>query len=170
MIKHMLMVIVVATISTACEREQTSDEQINIQNAERLLIEVWSHGRVEILDEIIGDNFVKHWAMFEPIIGRDQLKQEVLAWRNSFPDCNYEIHAIEASEDMVFVRYTETGTFTKNYFDLPANGNAIRATATVWFRFEAGRIVEDWSMSDEWTVERQLETEFPEDWYFPGWD
>ena len=85
-------------------------------------------------------------------------------------DCNYEIHSIEASEDMVFVRYTETGTFTNNFFDLPANGNAIRAAGTVWLRFDDGRIVEDWSMSDEWAIQTQLETDFPKDWFFPGWD
>jgi steroid delta-isomerase-like uncharacterized protein len=159
-----------ATILIACEREKVSNEQINIQNAERLLTEVWSGGHVEILDEIIGDNYVKHWAMFEPIVGRDQLKQEVLTWRSSFPDCKYEIHAIKAFEDMVFVRYTETGTFTSNFFDLPANGKAIRAAGTVWLRFDGGRIVEDWSMSDEWAIQTQLETDFPNDWFFPGWD
>ena len=170
MAKNVAMILFMALILTACDRGLTSKGRQNIQVAERLLGEVWSNGNVEILDEIIGDDYVKHWATFEPIIGRDQLKQEVQEWRESFPDCNYKINAIEASDDMVFVRYTETGTFTNDFYDLRANGKAVNVAGTVWLLFENGRIVEDWSMVDEWGTQIQLETDFPKEWLYVGWD
>ncbi len=49
----------------------------------------------DLLDEMIGDNYVKHWAAYEPTIGRNALKEAIVGWRASFPDWNEQIEAIE---------------------------------------------------------------------------
>ena len=141
-----------------------------MQTAERLFTEVWSGGNVDILDEIIGDDYIKHWAAFGPTIGRDQLKQAIQDWRASAPDWNEEIDAVEASGDMVFVRWTETGTFTNDFQEIKANGKGINVAAMGWLRFEDGRIVEEWTIVDNWGTQIQMDTTFPKEWLDSGWD
>ena len=146
------------------------DEQRNLEIVERLHAEAWSGGNMEILDDIIADNYVKHWAAFEPTVGREKLKQSIRSWRRSFPDWNEEVVAIEATGDMVFARWTETGTFTNDNGDMLANGNSVKAAGMGWFRFENGRIAEEWTIIDNWGTQIQLENSYDEVSHKPGWD
>ncbi len=155
---------------TACEDGAISDEQRNIEITTRLFSEVWSGGDVDVLDEIIGEGYVKHWAAFEQTIGRDQLKLAVQDWRASFPDWNEALNAIEASGDMVFVRWTESGTFTDDIGHIPANGNKVNVAAMGWLRFENGQIVEEWTIVDNWGTQIQIGSEYPKEWFVAGWD
>ena len=155
---------------TACEDGSKSDEQRNIEITNRLFSEVWSGGKLDVLDEIIGEGYVKHWSAFEPTIGRDQLKLAVQRWRASFPDWNEELGAIEASGDMVFVRWTESGTFTNDIEHIQANGNKVNVAAMGWLRFENGQIVEEWTIIDNWGTQIQIGSEYPKEWFVAGWD
>ncbi len=134
----------------SCYESQSSQERQNIQVAERLFGEVWSDGNTEILGEIIGDDYVKHWASFDPVLGRDQSKQEVQDLRQ--PDSRYQVNAIEASANMVFVRFTATGTFTGDMEGVQASGRRVEVAAMTWLRFEDGKIVEEWTTVDEWAL------------------
>ena len=155
---------------TASGDGSKSDEQRNIEITKRLFSEVWSGGKLEVLDEIIGEGYVKHWSAFESTIGRDQLKQAVQRWRASFPDWNEELGAIKASGDMVFVRWTESGTFTNDIDHIKANGNKVNVAAMGWLRFENGQIVEEWTIIDNWGTQIQIASEYPKEWFIAGWD
>jgi len=122
-----------------------------------------------LLDEMIGDNYVKHWAAYEPTIGRNALKEAIVGWRASFPNWNEQIEAIEASGDMVFARWTETGTFVSAFAGMKANGNTVKIGAMGWFRFENDKIVEEWTIIDNWGTQTQLGVTYPEEWLDTGW-
>jgi hypothetical protein len=120
----------------SCDQPQRTQEKQNIQVAERLFGEVWSQGNTSILDEIVSDDYVKHWASFNPVLGRDQLKQEVQDLRQQ--DSRYHINAIAASGNMVFVRFTVTGTLTSDLEDVQASGRSVDVAAMTWLRVENG--------------------------------
>ncbi len=154
----------------ACSSSDSADqEQANVELARRLFTEVWSVGNVSLLDEIIGDEYVKHWAAYPPTVGRDDMKTWVTRLRNSFPDWNERIDAIHASGDMVFVRWTESGTFTEDLSGLPATNESVSLAGMGWIRVEGGKIVEEWTMVDNWGLQRQMGAVFPDQWLGPGW-
>ena len=153
----------------ACDQEQDLRTQRNIQLVERFHGEVWSDGNVDLLDEMLGDDYVKHWAAYGPTVGRDELKAHIDRWRASFPDWNERIDAIEASGDMVFTRWTETGTFVNDFAGMKANGNTVKIGGMGWFRFENDIIVEEWTIIDNWGSQIQLDVTYPERWFNPAW-
>ncbi len=129
----------------ACVKDQ---EQANIELVQRLFDEVWSKGEVSVIDEIIGDGYIKHWAAYEPTIGREELKTWVMGLRNSFPDWNERIDAVHASGDMVFVRWTESGIFSKNLGEVNATNKQVTIAGMGWIRIFKGKIVEEWTIID----------------------
>jgi steroid delta-isomerase-like uncharacterized protein len=138
--------------------------------AEQLFGEVWSEGKVDLLDEIIGEGYVKHWASTGSTMGKDALKSTIVAWRASVPDHKEALVDIEASGDMVFARWIETGTFVKDFEGIPATGKKFRVAAMGWIRFNNGKIVEEWTIVDNWGYQSQLGVKFPVEWLSPGWD
>ena len=169
--RRLLVVMIVLQLGTAaCSSSDPGDqEQANVELARRLFTEVWSAGNVSLLDEISGDEYVKHWAAYPPTIGRDQLKIRVTRLRNSFPDWNETIDAIHASGDMVFVRWTESGTFVEDLLEVPATNESVSLAGMGWVRISEGKIVEEWTMVDNWGMQRQLRAVYPEEWLGPGW-
>jgi steroid delta-isomerase-like uncharacterized protein len=156
-----------AVILGACDR--SSEEERNLAIAERLFSEVWSKGNVDILDELLGDDYIKHWAATEPTIGKEAMKESIVDWRSSVPDHNEEVVAIRASGDMVFVRWVETGTMLKDYQGSPATGKPFTAAGMGWIRFEGGKIVEEWTSVDDWGTQVQLGAQYSKSSLKPGW-
>ena len=164
-----LMVITLIGLAS-CSNTVKDQKQANIELVQRYMDEVWSQGKVSVIDEIIGDGYVKHWAAYEPTIGRDELKTWVKRLRNSFPDWNERIDAIHASGDMVFVRWTESGTFYKDLHDVAATNKQVTISGMGWTRISGGKIVEEWTIVDNWGMQRQLGVVYPDEWLEPGWE
>jgi len=162
--------LILVVVLSACADGGAPQSQQNIENAKRLFSEVWSGGNVALLDELIADNYVKHWASVAPTIGRDALKESITAWRASVPDHNEKVLAIEASGELVFVRWLETGTLLNDFDGLPATGKTFEVAAMGWIRFENGKIVEEWTIVDNWGAQAQLGVVYPKEWLSAGWD
>ncbi len=165
-----LMVVMVLPLLglAACSSDLRDQEQANVELVRRVF-EVWSGGEVSVFDEIIGDGYVKHWAAYQPTIGRDELKTWVTRLRNSFPDWNERIDAIHASGDMVFVRWTESETFSDDLSGVTATNEQATIAGMGWIRISEGKIVEEWTIIDNWGMQRQLGTIYPDEWLGPGW-
>lgn len=156
-----------ALILGACDRP--SEEERNLAVAERMFSEVWSKGNVDVLDELLGEGYIKHWAATEPTIGIEAMKESIVDWRSSVPDHHEEVVGIHASGDMVFVRWVETGTMLHDYLGIPATGKRFKAAGMGWLRFESGKIVEEWTSVDDWGTQAQLGVQYLESWVKPGW-
>ena len=90
--------------------------------------------------------------------------------RNSFPDWNERIDAIHAFGDMVFVRWTESGTFSKDLLGVAATNKQATVAGMGWIRISDGKIVEEWTTIDNWGMQRQIGAAYPDDWLGPGWE
>ena len=62
-----------------------------------------------------------------------------------------------ASDDLVAVHWRATGTNTVAAAGLPGKGAAANVQGMTFFRFDGGRIVEEWSLIDMAALTRQME-------------
>jgi ketosteroid isomerase-like protein len=68
------------TAKVAAAMERQADAAL----VERILTEIWSEGNLDLIDELVAEDYVSHtWPIGE---GRDHFRQDVLSWRADFPD------------------------------------------------------------------------------------
>jgi steroid delta-isomerase-like uncharacterized protein len=132
-----------------------ANEQDNVATAKRVFLEKMGEGRFDKLDEIYGPGFVAHGA------GRDYTLEEDnesgRAWRAAFPDLKVTVERTAASGDLVAVHWRGTGTNTVAAAGMPGKGGKADIDGMTFFRFSAGRIVEEWSVIDIATLAKQLQ-------------
>ena len=131
--------------------------ELNKATARRWSEELWSRGRLEVADEIVAADYVRHDPDDPfPARGPADVKRIVTMLRSMLPDLKIEVDAMVAEGDLVVSRYTATGTDTVGYMGMPATGKVIRTPAIQMFRFANGKIVESWAARDDLGTLRQL--------------
>jgi steroid delta-isomerase-like uncharacterized protein len=124
---------------------------------QRYFEEVWTQGRLEVLDEILTDDYCNHApSTANPPPGPAGLKPIVAAMRAAFPDLHYSIERLVVGPDAVAAQVTLTGTHRGDLFGVPATGKPVRVTQVNIERLRDGRIAEHWRVTDELTLMRQL--------------
>ena len=113
----------------------------------RRLVQAWNDRDLVSARELFDvDRFVWHGPNDEssdPGFSDQGLRNEFAA----FPDIRYEIADVIAEGDKVVVRLVEPATFTGEWLGIPPTGNRVTLRGTSIFRFERGKIVEEW---DRW--------------------
>ena len=123
----------------------------------RFYEEVMSQGKVDLLDEIMAENFTDNGeTLFGSPRGRDTLKQGIAATHRVFPDLAVQLHDVIASGDMVGVRGTMRCRQLGEFLGVPATGNELSWAGLAMFRVVDGRIAERWFNSDSLSVVQQL--------------
>jgi predicted ester cyclase len=118
---------------------------------------VWSHGEIERLDHLLAPAYVNHTPSFgRPPPGPQGLKPIVVALRTAFPDLHYTIEDIIATPDYVVARVRMRGTHLGQLGDLQPTGRSIDVLQINIERFQDGRIVEHWRVTDELGLMKQL--------------
>lgn len=131
------------------------------QNKEttRRLYEAISAGRIEVLDDVVAEDFVDHEEMpgvMEGVQGRERARQVFTIFRTAFPDVDFAIEDMIAEDDKVFARLTMTGTHRGDFMGLPATNHQITVPFADSLRFENGRIAEHWGVTDTGQMMQQL--------------
>jgi steroid delta-isomerase-like uncharacterized protein len=118
--------------------------------ARRWSEELWGQGRLEVADEIVATDYVRHDGGDPfPARGPEDVKRLVAMLRGMLPDLQIEIQDMVASGDRVVTRYVGVATDTRGYMGLPASGKVTRTPAMQMFRFENGKIAESWAVRDD---------------------
>ena len=121
--------------------------------------EVWSEGRVALIDELFAPNFLFHDPDFPQVRTRDDYKQWITESRNSFPDLQLTSDYMIAMGEQVVVRWrcraTHTGAI-QTIRHIPATGKQVDFTGMVIDHIEDGKFVETWHQADMLTLMRQL--------------
>jgi steroid delta-isomerase-like uncharacterized protein len=124
---------------------------------ERYFDEVWNHGRLDVLDELIADDYVNHSASIpNPRPGPQDLKPIVAEMRRAIPDLHYEILDLVVAPDKAAARVRMTGHHREPLFGLPAVGGRIDVTQMQFEWIRGGRIVRHWRLTDELALLRQV--------------
>jgi steroid delta-isomerase-like uncharacterized protein len=129
----------------------------NKQVARRIVDEVFTEGRLELVDELVAQEFVGHDAALpEPTRGPDGLRQAAAGYRGGFPDLRITIDAQIAEGDLVTTRWSAVGTHTGDFWGLAPTGKQATVTGITIDRIVDGRLVESWTNWDALGLMQQL--------------
>ena len=119
--------------------------------------ELWSEGKLEVADEIVAADYVRHDPGDPfPARGPEGVKRLVSMLRAMLPDLTITIEDMIGEGDRVMIRYTGVATDTEGFMGKPATGIETRTAAMQLFRLANGQIIESWAVRDDLGTLRQL--------------
>jgi steroid delta-isomerase-like uncharacterized protein len=134
--------------------QQAGELERNKQIARGFFEEVLDQGHLDRYAESHTQDFVAHAS------DRDATLEEDIAMareeRKAFPDMKMRVNHIVAERDLVVVHWTASGTNTQAGMGFPATGKPMKISGMTLFRFQAGRICEEWNAWSMLSVMRQL--------------
>jgi steroid delta-isomerase-like uncharacterized protein len=122
--------------------DQDYGAQIQAANEELL-----NQGNVSIARDLFAPSYVAHLTSGD-VRGFDFIEQFVTGLRTAFPDLHVEVEILAVDEDRVAWLRTLQGTHQSDFMDVPASGRSITWRDMVVTRYEAGKIAEEWGVSD----------------------
>ena len=128
----------------------------NVAALERFYAEAVNQGNLELFDELLAENFVEH----EELPGLPRTREGVKQWfahmRTTFPDLKFEVEFMMADGDKVAAYVTISGTQAAEFLGVPSQGRAFRVKTVDIVRFEKGKAVEHWGVTDTGLMMQQL--------------
>jgi predicted ester cyclase len=123
----------------------------------RITTEIWTNGRVELIDELVSQDFVDH-IDFPGIeeTGRPRYRASVSAIRSAFPDYREEILWSVAEGDRAVSYVRITGTHQGPLHGMEPTGRQVDYHAMGALRFGSGMAVERWGFGDSPAMMQQL--------------
>jgi steroid delta-isomerase-like uncharacterized protein len=129
----------------------------NAATAQRFMDEILNTGDWSSAGEILTDDVVMHHPSApEPIRGLDAVQGFLGMFRAGMPDLSMHAEDVAGDGERVAVRWNAHGTHTQEMFGIPATNNEISIHGVSFFRFEDGRIAEDWVEENTLSVLQQL--------------
>jgi predicted ester cyclase len=123
----------------------------------RVTDEIWNNRRLDLIDELIGEDFVDHIEM--PGVegaGRERYRASVTAMHTAFPDYQEEILWSIGEGDRAVSYARLTGTNNGPLYGMEPTGRRVECDAMGALRFASGRVVERWGIGDSTAMMKQL--------------
>jgi C-1 hydroxylase len=120
----------------------------------RRYVETWNRGDLKALSEFWSPKMV-HYTRTQAH-GIDAVKGIIGSFMSAFPDLRWEIDDIVAEGDKVVTRMTAHGTHKGSYMGLPPTNKEINCNVLGIARFDDGKIVEHWGVTDELAMMSQI--------------
>jgi predicted ester cyclase len=156
-VRNWMWVVLLAALPLMAPASERSSAARNEAAVREYFDHVWSEGEIERLDHLLAATYVNHTPSFwRPPPGPEGLKPIVVALRAAFPDLHYTIEDVIATPDHVVARVRMQGTHLGPLGDLQPTGRSIDVLQINIERFENGRIVEHWRVTDELGLMKQL--------------
>jgi predicted ester cyclase len=124
--------------------------------ARRFNDEVMSQGRLEVIDEMVADDFVDHQVPPGVSPDREGLRSMMAMFRSAFPDLKVETLAVGLDGDELWVHSLATGTHQGELMGIPATGKTVSFTMMDRVRVRDGKAVEHWGVSEDLGMMIQL--------------
>ncbi|WP_205513037.1 ester cyclase [Longitalea arenae] len=140
----------------ACSQPGNKQRQQNEKIALLYFEEVWNKGNVDLLDSLLTSDYINHTPSVPTTAGPNGLKPIVTAIRKAFPDLQFIIKDVIATDDQITVRTIMTGTQKDSLFGIPPTNKPIEVNQINIEKIREGRIAEHWRVTDELTMMRQL--------------
>jgi predicted ester cyclase len=147
------LVALFATIALNVQAAATQEEETNTAVARRIYEDGLSKG---IFNVEYTPNFVGHGSRGRTFT-HEAGRQEAIGWREAFPDLRVSVDQVVAGGDKVAVRWTARGTNTGNGNGITATGKSVETSGIALFRFEGGKVAEEWVSADTLGLMRQLD-------------
>ena len=118
-------------------------------------VEVWNGENPDNLDAIMSKDFVYHANSNPTVNGIEGIKEVIASFRSAFPDAKLVVDDEIFSENKAAARWVYTGTNT-GPGEMPPTGKSVRIWGISYFRFENGKIAEEWVAFDNQSMLEQL--------------
>jgi steroid delta-isomerase-like uncharacterized protein len=126
--------------------------------ARRFFEEIWSHGNLDLVQELFDRDYVGHPSGPEQTLrGPEGVKGYIGRLRKGVPDLTLTVEDQLADHDMVATRWTAKGTHAGELMGIEASGRTATVTGITIQRLGPdGRIVEGWTNWDMLGMLHQL--------------
>ena len=119
--------------------------------------EVISNENLDLIDEIIADDYIEHNAAApEPIRGPEGVREYVTMLKTAVPNLQCGVVDLIAEGDKVVRRDRATGTLQGEFMGIEATGKEATIEGNHIHRLEDGQIVETWVQNDYFGLMQQL--------------
>ena len=122
----------------------------------RVIEEVFNQGKLEIIPELLSQDYVYHGPGGMEFKGPEGFTQFVSMFRNAFPDINLKIQDMVAEGNKVLTRFTGSGTHQGELMGIPPTGKQVATSGMVVVCVENGKCVEAWENFDQLLMLQQL--------------
>jgi steroid delta-isomerase-like uncharacterized protein len=140
-------------VTVLCQAQPANEQEKNKTVARAFFEDVLGQGKLEKYADSHTEKFVAHGTERNFTLAEDiaAAREE----RTAMPDMQIAFNRMVAEADLVAVHWTAWGTNTQPGMGLPATGKKIKVSGITIFRFEAGKISEEWSAWNMLSVLRQ---------------
>ena len=146
-----------------------SDPEANKAIIRRLYEEVWSEGKVEVVDQLFSPTTAFLSPFYPmPAVGPQPLKAFVGFLRGALPDLRFEVQSIMAEGPMVTARWHAYPTHTRPFLGKEPTGDTLYFTALEMFLIIGGRIQMIWLEMNLLSVLNQMGIAAPLNLGMPG--
>jgi steroid delta-isomerase-like uncharacterized protein len=121
-----------------------SDEDRNKALLRRFYEELWTKGNLEVIPELVAEDFVDHHPLPGAPPGREGLAALVTMWRTAFPDMRETCEDLIAEGDKVVGRFTMRGTHSGEFMGVSPTGRSVTMSGIDTVRVAGGKIAEFW--------------------------
>lgn len=118
--------------------------------------DVFGRGRVDLIDDIVHEDFVDHTPLQGMAADREGLKSFVQAVRGSMSDIDVRLERVVVEGDNVAWRWGMSGTHTGEFMGVPASGNRVEMTGNDLGVMRDGKLAEMWGEMDGLSLMTQL--------------
>ena len=122
----------------------------------RFYQEVVNERRFDAMDDFVAEDVVDHEVPPGFPAGRDGVKAYIGAFVEAVPDLQIEVHQLFGEGDLAAGRATWSGTQEGELPGIPATGKRFSIDSIDIVRFEDGRAVEHWGVTDNLGLLTQL--------------
>jgi steroid delta-isomerase-like uncharacterized protein len=126
----------------------TTTEDENEATALRWNQEAVNGHNPDVLDEIASPDIIQHSGTLPDGVGLEHAKAVLGVLITGFPDVKHTIDDVVTEDDRVVIRWTAIGTQTGEFQGIAPTGKTVTWTGVNIYRFECGKIAEQWSELD----------------------
>jgi steroid delta-isomerase-like uncharacterized protein len=118
--------------------------------------EVINQGKLDRADDLVAQDFIELDPLPGQRQGREGLKEIIGVIRTAFPDIHWVMEEMVAEGELVFSRFTWSGTHRGAFLGIPATGRRVNVPGMVLDRLVAGRMAESRILMNTMAMMQQL--------------
>ena len=130
--------------------------EANKEAYRRVVEQAIGQGDTTIVDSLVAATMTDHQTMPGAPSGVAGLKYMIREMHTGFPDLKCTVNDVDAVGDRVWGHVTMTGTQTGPFMGMPPSGKAMSIESFDLVRFENGKGVEHWGVSNDLGMMQQL--------------
>ena len=128
-----------------------------VELIQRFYDELLTEGNMDALDDLVGDDVVDHeQGMPGQPEGKEGVRFFVERMRESFSDIKATVGVSVETGDMASAELTISGKHTGDFFGVPATDKSFEIECIDIIRFEDGRCLEHWGVTDMMSLMQQI--------------